>query len=291
MLNPLKAFTVPITREVKCNGLSFPVLTWGSDGARPILLLHGFPQEPATWSQVAQALAEVGFQAYAPFQRGYVSSARPGARADYTFAYFVADAVGIADALGLEQFDVAGFGMGGVLAWMLAAACPTRIRSLTSLRYPHPAAFAHGIQFEPQQREKWQQLQQQFGSTDLEERAAAMLANNGSRLRAFLQSTALPQPFLDRYIQRLMVPGALIGAFSWERAINLEDFSNVPVVTAPTLLIWTEGPALARTTVAATRNYVRAPYEEILIPNVGNFILETASAIVIPLLRKHLFAN
>lgn len=36
------------TKQVSCNGLVFPLLTWGRPKARPVLLLHGFPQEPFT---------------------------------------------------------------------------------------------------------------------------------------------------------------------------------------------------------------------------------------------------
>lgn len=278
----------PNTTKLRCNGMTFPVLIWGSEDGRPILLLHGFPQEPSTWERVAEVLAADGFQVFAPFQRGYVSGAYPQDPPNYTFSQFVEDAIGIADGLSLKTFDVAGFGIGGVQAWMLTAYQPTRVRSLTSLRYPHPAAFAHGIQFEHEQREKWRQLQRQFGSTNLNERAAVMLANEASSLQSFLADIGLPQPFLDRYVRRLREPGALIGAFSWERAISLEEFSKVPAVTRPTLLIWSEGAALARATLEATRNYVHASYEEVLIPEAGHFLLETSSAALIQPMRHHL---
>lgn len=273
---------------VECNGLTFPILKWGFGEGRPILLLHGFPQEPATWTPVAEALATDGFQVYAPFQRGYAPGTRPTTPDGYSFAKFVEDAVGIADVLGLQKLDVVGFGMGGAQAWMLAAYHPARVRSLTSLRFPHPAAFAEGIRFEPEQKEKWRRLQQDFGTTNLEERAVTMLADNAAELCRFLVANGLPPPFLDRYVARLKAPGALVGAFSWEHAICLDEFSAVPVVTVPTLLLWSEGPALARATVDATASYVRSTLKEVCIPNAGNFMLETLSSALIAPLRQHL---
>jgi pimeloyl-ACP methyl ester carboxylesterase len=240
---------------------------------------------------VGEALAAEGFRAFAPFQRGYVSSTRPPDRSGFTFSQFVADALGISNALRLSTFDVAGFGIAGVQAWMLAASEPTRVRSLVSIRYPHPAAFAHGIQFESEQKQKWQQLQQQFGSTDLQQRAASMLANDAARLRSFLSSLGLPQPFLDIYVKRLQEPEALIGAFAWERAIRLEEFTRVPSVSRPTLLIWSEGAALARNTLEATRGYVTGPFKEILLPNAGHFMLETSSHELIAPMLEHLRAS
>lgn len=288
MIGVAKAIPSGAIEQLQCNGLTFPVLRWGCAGGRPVLLLHGFPQEPSTWSPIAEALAEEGFEVFAPVQRGYAASARPPTPAGFTFAQFVGDAMGIADALCLKTFDVVGFGMGGVQAWMLAAYQPTRIRSLTSLRYPHPAAFAHGVQFEPQQRAKWQRLQQELGAADVYARADAMLDDDAAALRRFLTNSGLPQPFLDRYVARLQEPGALVGAFSWERAIRLHEFSEVPAVTVPTLLIWSEGPALAQATVEATRNYVNASFDAVLVPNAGNFMLETSPAALLAPLRKHL---
>jgi pimeloyl-ACP methyl ester carboxylesterase len=278
----------PTTTRLRCNGLTFPVLIWGSEGGRPVLLLHGFPQEPSTWAQIADALAAEGFQAFAPFQRGYVADTRLGQKTNYTFMQFVEDAIGIADSLHLKRFDVIGFGMGGLQAWMLTAHWPTRIRSLTSLRFPHPAAFAHGIQLDPEQREKWRQLQEAFGSEDFGERVATMLVNDAARLRDFLTEIDLPQPYLDRYLERLKEPDALAGALSWEHAISLEEISRVPAIATPTLLLWSDGPGVARTTVQATRDYVHAPYREVLIPNTGNFMLERSSDLLIAPMREHL---
>ena len=95
MESSAKAVPLPKTIEVDWDGLTFPVVTWGAPGARPILLLHGFPQEPATWAPIAEALAQYGCQAFAPVQRGYAASTRPKGPGHYTFAKFVADAVGI----------------------------------------------------------------------------------------------------------------------------------------------------------------------------------------------------
>jgi pimeloyl-ACP methyl ester carboxylesterase len=285
---PSAAFFPPTTTALQCDGLTFPVLTWGREAGRPILLLHGFPQEPSTWAPVAEALAEDGFRVFAPSQRGYTASTRPGGPTGYTFTQFAEDAIGIANALRLETFDVAGFGMGGAQAWMVTASQPARVRSLTSIRFPHPAAFAHGIQFEPAQKEKWRRLEQDLGAGGPAERATVMLANDAAGLRRFLTDIGLPQPFLDRYVNRLKEPGALAGALSWEHAVSPHEFSTVPPVTVPTLFLWSEGPALARNTVEATKNYVRASYQEHLIPNAGNFLLETSSCAVILPLRQHL---
>lgn len=276
------------TKQLHCNGLTFPVLFWGPPRGRPVLLLHGFPQEPSTWAPVAQALAREGFRAVAPFQRGYAVGARPYGPDAYTFKQFVSDAIGIADALGLAKFDVAGFGVGGVQAWMLAAYHSSRVRSLTSFRFAHPAAFAQAMQSDLEQKEKWMRVQQELGAGDPDTKATALLANDAAGLRHFLMTSGLPQPYLDRYVSRLQEPGALAAALCWNRAISLEEFARVPAVDAPTLLVWTEGPALARAAVQATSKYVHAAFTEVSIPDGGHFMLETSPDALISPLRRHL---
>jgi pimeloyl-ACP methyl ester carboxylesterase len=278
----------PAVLDLQCNGLTFPVVSWGREGDRPIILLHGFPQEPFTWEPVAQALAESEFQVFAPVQRGYAASTRPEENIRYLFSVFAQDVVEFANALTLTSFDVVGFGMGGAQAWMAAAQHPTRIRSLTSLRFPHPAAFAQGTRSDPEQRDRWRRLDTELGTGSPAERASALLADNAAGLRQFLAVVGLPQPHLDRYVLRLEEPGVLAGALSWEYAVSLDEFSRVPAVTVPTLFIWSEGPGVTRTTAEATRAYVHARYSHCTIPDVGNFILEKAPTAVIEPLRSHL---
>lgn len=291
----MDSFTEPAyaarTERVACNGLVFPVLTWGDPKARPVLLLHGFPQEPFTWSAVAEALAREGLYALAPFQRGYAASARPQSATSYSFTQFEDDVIAIADRLGLSRFDLVGFGVGAVQAWMVAARHPTRARSLTSIRFPHPAAFAEALRSNAEQSQKWSRVQQDLGAGDPAQKAAAMLADGGAGLRRFLTASGLPEPFLHRYVSRLSEPGALIGALSWNQAISLEEFSTVPAVTVPTLLLWSEGPALGRAAAEASRSYVEASFADVSLREAQHFLLETCPAAVIEPLRQHLRAT
>jgi pimeloyl-ACP methyl ester carboxylesterase len=288
MKNTPVAASFARTREVRCGALTFPVLIWGPDEARPVLLLHGFPQEPATWAPIAQALAREGFQAIAPWQRGYIASARPPQPNAYSFTAFIGDVLGIADALDIKQFDVTGFGVGAAVAWMLAGYRGDRVRSITAIRYPHPAAFARAMQSDTEQRQKWLQLQQELGAGGPSEQAVALLAEDAAGLKRFLLSSGLPQPFIDLYVARLKEPGALAAALSWNAAISLEELAWVPAVTVPALLMWSEGPALARTTAEATGEYVRSRFTRICIADGSHFLLESAPTALIRPLLQHL---
>jgi pimeloyl-ACP methyl ester carboxylesterase len=272
----------PRTLSVRLGGLKFPVLVWGKEPARPVMLLHGFPQEPLTWAPVAERLASAGYQAIVPWLRGYV----PGNRfAPYTFSQFASDCLNIADALGLLQFDVAGFGIGGALAWVLAGYHPERVTSITSVRFPHPAALAYACDRDAETRKKWLSLQQLLGAADPAGQANDLLADDAAGLTHLLGAAGLPQSFLARYVVRMRHPGALAAALSWDSAVSLEEFSWVPTVKVPSLLIWSEGPGVTRAAARASKDCVDGWFMEVKAHKAGHFLLESSpTSITQPLL-------
>lgn len=281
---PAEAAEAHLTvRTQGTQGLRFPLLAWGEAGATPVLLLHGFPQDPWTWEPVAAALAREGYRVVAPWQRGYAASNRAG---PYTFATLAQDCVSLADALELPALHVAGFGIGGAVAWMLAAAHPQRVRSITSIRFPHPAAFAQALQEDPEQQKKWRALEEALGAGDPAGRAAHLLGENAAGLRQLLAGAGLPPAPLARYVAHMRRPGALQAALSWEQAVSLAEFSKVPSVTVPALLLWNDGPGLAAAAADATAAYVHAPYQQLQLPPGEHFVLESDPQVVRqPLIR------
>ena len=58
-------------------GLRMHFVTMGPDDGEPVLLLHGFPEFWYSWRHQMQALAQAGYRAIAPDQRGYNLSDKP----------------------------------------------------------------------------------------------------------------------------------------------------------------------------------------------------------------------
>jgi pimeloyl-ACP methyl ester carboxylesterase len=186
---------------------------------------------------------------------------------------------------------VAGVGIGAVVAWMVAAFYRDEVRSLTAIRCPHPAALVqvraqvlaldpqHGLWLRPLPREQGRDLRE----------LAASLADEAAVLGQLLLENTLPQSFLDRYRAASREPGALRAAQSWLEALSLEEFSCVPVVAAPSLLIWNEEPEPTSVTAAeATRPHVAGRFTEVQLPGASCFLLETAPAEVLAAMREHL---
>jgi len=57
-------------RSLQARGLVVDVLAAG-DPAGELVLLHGFPETAACWTEPAEALADAGYRVLAPDQRGY----------------------------------------------------------------------------------------------------------------------------------------------------------------------------------------------------------------------------
>ena len=251
--------------------LVFDVTEWGPADGPTLLALHGFPQCADSWSGLAARLAARGVRVVAFDQRGYSPGARP-ALDRYTLDEVVQDAIGIADRLGLRTFHLAGFGMGAVQAWQLAALLPDRVRSLAALRFPHPRAFAEAVRTDPEQRALWAELEKM---SPPEPAARALLADNARGLREFLKGSGMPADVVERTVSRLDAD-TLPAAIAWH-LIPLERFATVGEVAVPTLFLWSTGPALAPATAARCGDHVTGPFEIRELTGVGHWLLETAA--------------
>jgi len=101
----------------------------------PVLLIHGSGPGVSAWANwrlLLPVLAQTR-RVIAPDLRGFGYTERPVNPAEasaYTMATWVQQAVGLLDALGIEQTDLVGNSFGGALALALAIAHPQRVRRL-----------------------------------------------------------------------------------------------------------------------------------------------------------------
>ncbi len=120
---------------IRANGLDMAVYEQGS-GA-PVILLHGFPELAFSWRHQLPALAQAGFRAIAPDQRGYGRTSVPPNITDYRASELIADIHGLLDALELETATFVGHDWGALVLWQMAMLAPDRIDSLVILNIPH----------------------------------------------------------------------------------------------------------------------------------------------------------
>lgn len=123
-------------RFVESNGLRLHLAEAGPADGPVVLLLHGFPECWYSWRHQLAALADAGFHAVAPDQRGYGRSEAPEAIDAYTVLHLVGDAVGVLDAVGAERAVVIGHDWGAPVAWHTALMRPDRVRGVVALSVP-----------------------------------------------------------------------------------------------------------------------------------------------------------
>ena len=126
-------------RFVEANGIRVHVAEAGPRGSTepPILLLHGWPQHWYMWRRVIAALRQ-SFRLMAPDLRGFGWSEAPGH--GYDGETFVADQVGLLDALGIDRAFVIGHDWGGWAALLLGVLHPDRVERAIACNTPHPWA-------------------------------------------------------------------------------------------------------------------------------------------------------
>jgi pimeloyl-ACP methyl ester carboxylesterase len=120
-------------RLIRANGVELCVQTFGDVANPAILLIGGAAMSMDWWDDEFCERLTAGRRfviRYDHRDTGQSVSYEPGAP-QYTGRDLVADAVGLLDALGLEQAHIVGISMGGGIAQDLALEHPVRVASLT----------------------------------------------------------------------------------------------------------------------------------------------------------------
>jgi pimeloyl-ACP methyl ester carboxylesterase len=107
----------------------------GPKDGPPVLLLHGWPDDPRTYDGVAPALQKAGFRTIVPYLRGFgptgflsADTMRSG-----EMVAMAQDALDLADVLDLKTFSVVGHDWGARIAYVLAAVFPDRVTRIAAL--------------------------------------------------------------------------------------------------------------------------------------------------------------
>ncbi len=101
-----------------------------------VIFLHGFPELAFSWRFQLPAVANAGFRAIAPDQRGYGQTAVPADVSDYGIDQLLADVTGLLDALELESATFVGHDWGAFVLWHMSLLCPERMERQAILNIP-----------------------------------------------------------------------------------------------------------------------------------------------------------
>ena len=125
----------PTLEHIRTATLDIACEISGPEGGAPVILLHGFPDDPRTWDGAVAQLAATGYRTIVPYLRGYgptrfldQSTLRSGQQAALGH-----DLLELMDGLRLGRAVLVGYDWGGRAACVVAALWPDRARALVSI--------------------------------------------------------------------------------------------------------------------------------------------------------------
>lgn len=278
--------------EIEAGGFTFTGRACGPHEGRRVLCLHGFPQTSWAWRDQLWALGHAGYRAVAPDQRGYCRGARPSEVGEYGTEYLIGDVIALADCMEMERFDLVGHDWGGLLAWLVAARFPDRIRSLSVVSTPHPLALRQAITGGDPAQAAGSSTTASLQEPDAPERLLLGPDRDGSGLRRLLRETGLDDEDAEVYATAMCEPGALTAALNWFRAMSSSTLTDLEPVQVPTMYVWSSGDAaIGRVAADGTQVHVQGPYKFEVLEGVSHWIPETAPDQLSDLLLRHLAAT
>ena len=255
----------PDLQYMQANGLRF---AYHSRGRGPlVLLVHGFPDTPFTWDATMTALADAGFRAVAPFQRGYHPSEIPKSE-QYDSDTLGADVLAWIEALGERSAIVVGHDWGASAAYAAVGLAPERVRMLVTVAIPHPASIL------PTPRVLW--AIRHFLSLRRKNAARWIRAGNLAHIDELVQRWSpawkVPPGETEAVKRSLSEPGSLEAALGYYRALRLgiPKSHRVPV-TVPAVAFAGTDDNVPVSAYERARSRYRDRYEVVVMPG-GHFM-------------------
>jgi len=253
----------PIQFEfIRSNGQTFEVATCGT-GDRLALCLHGFPEHALSWRGQLPVLANLGYRAWAPNQRGYGRSSRPEGVSEYALEKLRDDVAGLIDASGAKETVLIGHDWGAVVAWNFAIRKVRPLSALIILNVPHPKCYMERLFRSTQLWKSWYIFFFQLPRIPewlLTRRRAKAISS--MILRSSTNPEQFPRDLLEVFRENALSPGAITAMLNWYRALFRGGArrgmrAGFPLISTRTLMIWGEEDlALSKATTYDTGRYV-----------------------------------
>ena len=252
-------------RTITVGALNFKVCVHGE--GKPLLLLHGFPDDQTSWQKITPLMVAQGYQVITFDQRGCGESDAPVGRKHYKIRTIVDDIPGILDQLNISQpVAVMSHDWGAVIGWGLSLFHPKRVKAHVAISVGHPQSYGRaGV---------YQKFVKGFYTLwfQLPGLAEYYLLHGGfSRWLSRHDDVA-------GVLKRMSRPGRLTAALNWYRA-NFTSilFSSWPRCTIPTLGVWSsDDPYLTEAQLSNSEKYMDAPWQYLRVEDAGHWIPQDA---------------
>lgn len=122
-------------KQIKAGVLDIGYAEVGPTNGQPVILLHGWPYDIHSYTQVATLLSGKGYRVIVPYLRGYGSTRFLSAKTmrNGQQAALATDVIAFMDALKIDKAIIGGFDWGARTADIVAALWPERCKALVSV--------------------------------------------------------------------------------------------------------------------------------------------------------------
>jgi pimeloyl-ACP methyl ester carboxylesterase len=219
-------------RFIETNGIRMHLAEQGAGSL--VVLCHGFPECWYSWKHQLPVLAEAGYHAVAPDQRGYGQTDRPEPIEAYHILQLTADMVGLVHALDEGRAIIVGHDWGAPVAWHCALLRPDIFHAVVLLSVPYLQRSWQDIRPTDAMKrmagelEFYQLYFQEAGKAEAELEADVRLT-----MRMFLYAASGDPPpekrwrFLFRKSEKLLDTGSLPETLpSWLTEQDLDVFTS-----------------------------------------------------------------
>ena len=235
----------------------------GPKDAPVVLLLHGFGSSLQTWDTWVQKL-EQRYRVIRLDLPGFGLTG-PSATQDYSEARDLKTLIQFIDKLGIEQLSVVGHSMGGKMAWTLAAAQPSRVKSLVLMA---PDGF-------PKPEDIGTRPYASQAIMGLIEYVLPKYFVQISIEPAFFEADALTSNLVNRYHDMLRAPGVRAAILArGNQTVYTDPVPRLKAITAPTLLLWGAEDQMIPTNNARDYANVLASSKIVVLPKLGHLLQE-----------------
>lgn len=205
----------------------------GSEGAIPVLALHGWLDNAASFVPLAPHLD--GIDLVAVDLPGHGRSAHLAVGSDYSFYGSANVVLDIADALGWERFALLGHSMGAGIGSLVAAASPQRVRRFVAIE-------ALGALAEAPERTAIRMREAVAAARALPRKSLRVFPLLEPAIRARMQANALSEPVARLLVERGV--RAVEGGFVWssDPRLTLPSFTRLTEAQVADLIAGIECP-------------------------------------------------
>ncbi|MBL8950826.1 MAG: alpha/beta hydrolase [Myxococcaceae bacterium] len=251
--------------RLRANGLEFAYLEWGT-GPNLLVLAHGFPDTPHTWSVIGPRLAALGYRVVAPWLRGYAPTSLPPR--DTTSRDLGEDVIGWLDALGAKQAVLVGHDWGVEAVTAAVGLAPDRVSKLAIIGVPHRT------QLPLTPRVAW--AGRHFMTFRLPGAVARFAANDFAMVDVLCKRWSPTWAFGPDEVREVKrsfaVPGSAHAALGYYRAVSAitPQFMKARIAVPTLAIVGEQDPAVSVEDFVRGKRHFTGPYEVAAIPG-GHF--------------------